>query len=96
MAENKTGGEMLIGLTAEKKLPKEVITEVSKVIFNNPDQSVCVLASNFSENQVVPERFPFHKLQKLQAMRSKEKIFSSLNVQTVTVSEKKAKTLGLI
>ncbi len=47
MARDKTGGEMLIGLAVEKKLPEEVIAEVSKVIFTNPDQSVRVLASDY-------------------------------------------------
>lgn len=47
MAKDKIGGEMLIGLAAEKKLSNEVISEVSKVIFNNPDQSVRVLASDY-------------------------------------------------
>lgn len=47
MAKEKTGGEMLLGLANEKKLPKEVIEEVSKVIFTNPDQSVRVLASDY-------------------------------------------------
>ncbi len=47
MAKDKTGGEMLIGLAAEKKLSNEVIAGVSKVIFNNPDQSVRVLASDY-------------------------------------------------
>ncbi|CAN5839686.1 hypothetical protein BH24BAC1_BH24BAC1_22010 [soil metagenome] len=47
MAKEKTGGEMLLGLANEKKLPQEVIDEVSKVIFTNPDQSVRVLASDY-------------------------------------------------
>ncbi len=47
MAKDRTGGEMLIGMANEKKLPKEVIEEVSKVIFTNPDQSVRVLASDY-------------------------------------------------
>jgi putative heme-binding domain-containing protein len=47
LAKDKVGGEMLIGLAAEKKLSQEVIAEVSKVIFNNPDQSVRVLASDY-------------------------------------------------
>lgn len=47
MAKDKSGGEMLIGMASEKKLPKEVIAEVSEVIFNNPDQSVRVLATDY-------------------------------------------------
>ena len=47
MSKDKIGGEMLIGLAAEKKLSKEVIAEINKVIFTNPDQTVRVLASNY-------------------------------------------------
>lgn len=47
MAKDKTGGEMLIGMADEKKLSEEVIDEVSKVIFNNSDQSVRVLATDY-------------------------------------------------
>ncbi|GEO05201.1 hypothetical protein AAE02nite_28650 [Adhaeribacter aerolatus] len=47
MAKDKVGGEMLIGLAAEKKLSPEMIAEVSKVIFTNPDQTVRVLASDY-------------------------------------------------
>jgi len=47
MAKDKVGGEMLIGLAAEKKLSPEITTAVSKVIFNNPDQTVRVLASDY-------------------------------------------------
>ncbi|MEX2592874.1 MAG: PVC-type heme-binding CxxCH protein [Anditalea sp.] len=47
MAKDKTGGEMLIGMAAENKLSKELLAEVSKVIFNNPDQSVRVLAGDY-------------------------------------------------
>lgn len=47
MSKDKIGGEMLIGLAAEKKLSNEVIAEINKVIFSNPDQTVRVLASNY-------------------------------------------------
>jgi putative heme-binding domain-containing protein len=47
MARDKTGGEMLIGLAAEKKLPREVMRQVGQVIFDNPDQSVRVLAGDY-------------------------------------------------
>lgn len=47
MAKDKTGGEMLIGLAAEKKLSPEIIAAVSNEIFTNPDQSVRVLASDY-------------------------------------------------
>lgn len=47
MAKDKTGGEMLIALAAEKKLPRQVMADVSSAIFDNPDQSVRVLAGDY-------------------------------------------------
>src|SRR5690606_20855975 len=47
MAGDKTGGEMLIGLAAEGKLPKEIIAAVSKEILKNPEQSIRVLAADY-------------------------------------------------
>ncbi len=50
MAKNVTGGQMLIGMAARKKLSQEVMDEVSKIIFNNPDQAVRVLAGDYFNN----------------------------------------------
>lgn len=66
MAKDKVGGEMLIGLAAEKKLSTQLTAEVSKVIFNNPDQTVRVLASDYFRKPGVDVALSIPKIAKLQ------------------------------
>jgi putative membrane-bound dehydrogenase-like protein len=66
MAKDKVGGEMLIGLAAEKKLSAQLIAEVSKVIFSNPDQTVRVLASDYFKKPGVEVSLSIPKIAKLQ------------------------------
>lgn len=73
MAKDKTGGQMLIGLAAEKKLPKEVIAEVSKVIFDNPDQSVSVLAGDYFTKPGVMKAVSIQGIQKISGDAAKGK-----------------------
>jgi putative heme-binding domain-containing protein len=47
MAKNKIGGQMLISLVSDKKLPQEVNEAVGGAIFLNPDQTVRVLAGDY-------------------------------------------------
>jgi putative heme-binding domain-containing protein len=47
MAADSVGGQMLIGLMAENKLPAPLLSEVEKNIFNNPDLSVRVQAGKY-------------------------------------------------
>jgi putative membrane-bound dehydrogenase-like protein len=66
MAKDKVGGEMLIGLAAEKKLSPQLTAEVSKVIFSNPDQTVRVLASDYFKKPGVETALSIPKIAKLQ------------------------------
>jgi putative membrane-bound dehydrogenase-like protein len=47
MARDKIGGQMLINLVSEKKLPAEINEAVGGAIFMNPDQTVRVLAGDY-------------------------------------------------
>ena len=47
MANDAVGGRMLISLASEKALPEKVTSAVSRHIFNNPDQQVRTLASEY-------------------------------------------------
>jgi putative membrane-bound dehydrogenase-like protein len=47
MARDSVGGQMLIGLIAENKLPALLLPVVQKNIFNNPDLSVRVQAGKY-------------------------------------------------
>lgn len=62
MAGNKTGGEMLIGLAEEKKLSTRISAEVSKVIFDNPDQLVRVLAGDYFDNPADTRQLSVEKI----------------------------------
>lgn len=47
MAKDKTGGMMLIGLAEKEALSAQLKTEISKVIFQNPEQAIRVLAGDY-------------------------------------------------
>jgi putative heme-binding domain-containing protein len=47
MAKDSIGGQILIGLAAEKKIPKAILPFVEEFIFNNPDQAVRTQAGNY-------------------------------------------------
>jgi putative heme-binding domain-containing protein len=47
LARDPDGGRMLVSLAAEEKLPREVKDTVRHYIFNNPDQGVRVMASDY-------------------------------------------------
>lgn len=47
MAKNAIGGQLLMGMVSENKLPQDLYPAVGKLIFKNPDQSVRIQASNY-------------------------------------------------
>jgi putative membrane-bound dehydrogenase-like protein len=47
MAKDSIGGQMLIGLAAENKIPQAILPFVEASIFNNPDQSVRIQAGKY-------------------------------------------------
>jgi len=47
MAKDSIGGQMLIGLAAENKIPQTILPFVETFIFNNPDQSVRTQAGKY-------------------------------------------------
>ncbi len=47
MAKDSVGGQMLIGLAADRKLSADLLDTIQAYIFNNPDQSVRVQAANY-------------------------------------------------
>jgi len=65
MAKDKIGGEMLIGLAVDKKLSKELVDEISQVIFSNPEQTVRVLASDYFKKPGVTNALSIPKIAKL-------------------------------
>ena len=47
MARSAVGGQMLMGMLAEDKLPKDLFPAVEELIFQNPDMSVRMQAGNY-------------------------------------------------
>lgn len=47
LANDKIGGKMLLSLAGENRLPKEVRNVVAEHIFNNPDKSIRMMASDY-------------------------------------------------
>jgi putative heme-binding domain-containing protein len=47
MAKDSLGGQIIIGMASEGKLPKDLVPVVEEVIFMNPNQSVRVQASQY-------------------------------------------------
>lgn len=47
MAEDVTGGKMLLSLAGESRIPKELKSVIAEHIFNNPDKSIRMMASDY-------------------------------------------------
>jgi putative membrane-bound dehydrogenase-like protein len=47
LAADSYGGKILVGLASEEKLSREIKTAVAEQIFNNPDKSIRMLASDY-------------------------------------------------
>jgi len=65
MARNAIGGQMLLGMVAENKLPKELYPVVEELIFRNPDRSVRILASNFFKKPGTTQSYAIGTIAKL-------------------------------
>jgi putative heme-binding domain-containing protein len=65
MAADSIGGQMLLGLAAEKKLPALVLPVVEEKIFDNPDITVRSQASNYFKRKGVNKVFPLENIAKL-------------------------------
>lgn len=49
MAKDSIGGQLIMGMLADKTFPADLDSVVKKIIFSNPDQSVRTLAGNYFE-----------------------------------------------
>lgn len=94
MAKDKTGGEMLIGLAAEKKLPKEVIRQVGQVIFDNPDQAVRVLAGDYFTKPGVIETVSIRSIDEISGNAAKGKTLFQAKCATCHRIGKMGATIG--
>ena len=69
MAADSVGGQMLIGLMAENKLPSPLLPVVEKYIFNNPDLSVRVQAGKYVKRSGDGKTFSIDAIAQLQGDR---------------------------
>jgi putative membrane-bound dehydrogenase-like protein len=74
MAVDSVGGQMLIGLMAENKLPPKLLTVVEKHIFNNPDLGVRVQAGKYVKRSGDGKKFSIDAIAALQGDRVAGKI----------------------
>ena len=62
MALDSEGGQMLIGLAAENKLPEKVSAFVQQKIFENPDLSVRTQAKNYFTSSLPGKDYPVEEV----------------------------------
>jgi putative heme-binding domain-containing protein len=78
MAKDSVGGQILIGMVSEKKLPADLHAAVEEVIFNNPDQSVRVQASQYFKRPGVGKVYDFKAITSLKPeVADGKKIFAT-------------------
>ena len=65
MATDSIGGQMLIGLAAENKVPKSILPFVEASIFNNPDQAVRIQAGRYFKRPGVGKIYSIEEIVKL-------------------------------
>lgn len=94
MAKDKKGGEMLIGLAAEKKLPREIMREVGQVIFDNPDQSVRVLAGDYFTKPGAVQTVAIARVNELSGDAAKGKLLFQAKCATCHRIGKEGGTIG--
>ncbi|NNV57295.1 PVC-type heme-binding CxxCH protein [Limnovirga soli] len=67
MAADSLGGQLLIGLAAENKLPKQLLAFTEENIFKNPDPAVRVQASNYFKRPGANKTYSIDAIAKLSA-----------------------------
>lgn len=78
MAMDSVGGQLLIGLAAERKLPETLLPFIGEKIFKNPDISVRVQAGNYFKRPGTDKTYVIEDIVKLPSDADKGKaVFSS-------------------
>lgn len=65
MAKDSLGGQMLIGLLAENKIPAKLLPVVEANIFNNPDLSVRIQAGKYIKKSGSDKQFSINVIAKI-------------------------------
>jgi putative membrane-bound dehydrogenase-like protein len=78
MAMDSVGGQLLIGLAADKKLPEKVLSFIEEKIFQNPDATIRVQAGNYFKRPGTGKTYAIQDIAKLAADVTKGKaVFAS-------------------
>ena len=78
MAMDSVGGQMLIGLAADKKLPVALLPFIQEKIFQNPDAAIRMQASNYFKRPGTDKTYAVQNILKLKADVAKGKtVFAS-------------------
>jgi putative membrane-bound dehydrogenase-like protein len=78
MAKDSLGGQILIGMASEKKLPQDLIPVVEEVIFSNPNQAVRVQASQYFKRPGVGKVFNLQNITGLKPNgKAGQKVFTT-------------------
>ncbi|GEO09675.1 PVC-type heme-binding CxxCH protein [Segetibacter aerophilus] len=67
MAADSVGGQLLIGLAAEKKLPQSLMPIIQEKIFQNPDATVRVQATNYFSMPGSNKTYSISQIEKMTA-----------------------------
>lgn len=78
MAVDSVGGQMLIGLAADKKLPEALLPFIQEKIFQNPDATIRMQASSYFKRPGTDKTYAIQDILKLQPDVARGKtVFSS-------------------
>lgn len=67
MAADSVGGQLLIGMAAEDKLPKQVLPFIEETIFKNPDATIRVQAGKYFKRPGAGKTYSIQDISKLTA-----------------------------
>ena len=79
MAKDSVGGQMLIGLLAENKMPAKLLPAVEANIFNNPDLSVRIQAGKYIKRSGSDKQFSIDAIAKIPGDAAAGKLVFAVN-----------------
>lgn len=82
MAMDSVGGQLLIGMAAEKKLPAVLLPFIQEKIFQNPDATIRMQAGNYFKRPGTDKSYSIQEIVKLQPDAGKGKTVYSTRCAT--------------
>jgi putative heme-binding domain-containing protein len=94
MAVDSVGGQMLIGLAADKKLPDALLPFIQEKIFQNPDATVRMQASSYFKRPGTDKTYGVEEILKLQPDVAKGKAVFTTRCATCHKWGNEGSTIG--